>query len=174
MILRPAEHAASPYSFTATQRYKSLSSVVTLFILKEEQSKSSQRHAAAHFPHLQLLIKQLLNNISDLSSVPRMTLKSFVCLSLYSLKSGDIYNYLSTAQVFPFHCSLFRESCLKYLIFTCRMNSFVTLLKNVWYLAGSSTPPCIRVHFTSGVGIPLTTALKMAVLPLKRGKKLVI
>lgn len=34
MILRPAEHEASPYSFTAKQRYKSESPAVILFILK--------------------------------------------------------------------------------------------------------------------------------------------
>lgn len=121
--------------------------------------------------HLQLLIKQLLNDISDLSSAPGTTLKSSVCLSLCYLTSGDIC--IGPPQVLPL-LSLFREPRLKYLSFTCRTNSLVTLSKNVSYLAGSSIPPWTRVHLMAGVGTPLTTPLKMAFLPLKRGKKFVI
>lgn len=54
------------------------------------------------------------------------------------------------------------------------MYSFVTSLKNISYLSGLSISPFARLHFTSGVGTPLTTALKMAFLPFERGKKLVI
>lgn len=122
---------------------------------------------AAHTPSASHKTQQLLRSFFCSHNDSKALCLLLFVLSLVTPVSAHCRFSLSIARSAP-------RTCLKHVIFTCRMNSFVTLLKDVSNLAGSSIPPFTRDHFTSGVGTPFTTALKMAFLPLERSNKLVI